>query len=99
MIAVDCPRPWEDEELLTVGTFQFNTTASFSCVSGHRLIGPTELFCQLNGQWNAPVPTCVPVSCPLLNVTDPRLYIEANGTAYDDLAVFSCAAGFSLKGP
>ncbi|OWA50277.1 Locomotion-related protein Hikaru genki [Hypsibius exemplaris] len=96
--AVDCPRPWDDEELITSGTFHFNSTVSFGCTDGHRLNGPSKIFCKLNGEWAQPLPSCVPVHCPPLNSTDSRLYIDFNGTAYDDVAVFSCSPGYKILG-
>ena len=96
--AVDCPRPWDDDQLITTGTFHFNSTAAFACADGHRLVGSSRIFCKLNGEWAQPLPSCVPVHCPPLNASDPRLYVDANGTAYDDVALFSCSTGYKILG-
>lgn len=45
-------------EVVVVGNFVFNSIATYSCQSGHKLIGTATRVCQENGQWSAEEPVC-----------------------------------------
>ena len=33
-------------------------TATYSCIDGYELVGPTERYCQSNGNWTSNPPQC-----------------------------------------
>ncbi|XP_055345512.1 locomotion-related protein Hikaru genki-like [Paramacrobiotus metropolitanus] len=96
--AVDCPRPWDDEQLLHTGNFHFNSTVTFGCIAGYRLVGPAAVYCKLNGEWAQSLPTCVAVQCAPLNSSDPNLFLDSNGTFYQASVTFTCAPGYRIVG-
>ncbi|NXC03681.1 CR1L protein, partial [Orthonyx spaldingii] len=67
-IPKSCTFPGEPENgrLVLPGSFAFGSTVNFTCNTGYRLIGHTEIECVIrNGvlKWNRNVPTCEAIPC------------------------------------
>lgn len=72
--------------------------AKFSCNEGYKLNSTdSSIECGDNGEWNAPVPTCIPVLCPAELSVD-HGYAVSNNRGVGDTVEFSCNAGFYLDG-
>ncbi|XP_053853872.1 complement receptor type 2 [Vidua macroura] len=63
-----CSYPGEpaNGRLLLPGAFTFGSTVNFTCNTGYRLIGPSEIECVLRNEaltWNRDIPTCQVIPC------------------------------------
>ncbi|KAI1286866.1 Sushi, von Willebrand factor type A, EGF and pentraxin domain-containing protein 1 [Halotydeus destructor] len=77
-----------------------NEQCTFACDNGYQLIGYNPIVCQSNGQWSAPVPTCMPNGgCPNIN---PPANGYSEGTCANaktgQTCVFNCFTGYRLVG-
>lgn len=75
----------------------YNSTATYSCITGYGPSGSTTRTCQANGTWSGTAPTCVIANCPALpnpsggSVSAPLL-------TYGATATYGCNAGYDLVG-
>ena len=73
------------------------STASYACLAGYSLSGPSLRICQASGAWTGTTPTCVSTGCAALS--DP-----AGGTVSAPLrsvgsqASYACRAGYTMVG-
>ncbi|XP_065844364.1 sushi, von Willebrand factor type A, EGF and pentraxin domain-containing protein 1-like isoform X1 [Oscarella lobularis] len=63
--------------------------ANYSCISGHRLVGPSSIQC-VSGRWVSDPPSCVLGCSTALGIDNGNVYI--NGS----VAVYSCKSGYRL---
>ncbi|XP_061593100.1 P-selectin [Cololabis saira] len=85
------------------GSNGFNSSCSFHCKLGFRMVGEPELVCQASGHWSRPVPICQAEQCSVLNHTD-----LIGGTmncshpikpySYNSTCEFRCQEGYELIG-
>ncbi|XP_076145380.1 sushi, von Willebrand factor type A, EGF and pentraxin domain-containing protein 1 isoform X2 [Alosa pseudoharengus] len=99
-LAISCGKPPKVEDAVAYVTSDtFESTVSYECNSGLRLVGPKNLTCLSDGKWSFPIPSCEASSesCggpqELLNgrVLEHSL---ASGQALG----FRCDKGFDLQG-
>ena len=50
------------------------STVTFECISGYSIVGPNQLYCQLDGSWNSTVPYCVAVTSTSVMSSSSILY-------------------------
>ncbi|XP_042320223.1 complement receptor type 2 [Sceloporus undulatus] len=66
---VSCPSPQIENGKVETGysvTYTYNQRITLCCNAGHRLAGSREIYCQVDGTWDPPLPRCEQVShCPL----------------------------------
>ncbi|XP_061926899.1 locomotion-related protein Hikaru genki isoform X3 [Apis cerana] len=43
----------------------FGSRAIFTCMWGHKLLGPQSIECQGDGSWSGDKPSCVEITCPI----------------------------------
>ncbi|XP_053400600.1 CUB and sushi domain-containing protein 3-like [Mercenaria mercenaria] len=72
-----------------ITTDGYVSTATFTCVTGYHVVGPSSATCDEAGAWNS-IPTCECDEQTAFSNGD----IEGNGTS----SQFSCDAGYSLIG-
>ncbi|XP_067012252.1 locomotion-related protein Hikaru genki [Anabrus simplex] len=72
--------------------------AIFQCPIGFKLNGTSNLTCQASGLWSSPIPQCLPIICPSLELDDPHLSLVEHNTSYGGRAVFRCSWGYKLTG-
>ncbi|XP_044746690.1 complement factor H isoform X3 [Coccinella septempunctata] len=78
---------------------KMNTHLKFSCSNGNSLIGAPEVICLPSGNWSAPFPVCESIECGEVGVVlAPHLKVLVISREVGGRAVFSCEAGFSIKG-
>ena len=46
------------ETIVDRAVLEYNTTASYHCVSGYELVGNTHQVCQGDGTWSGITPSC-----------------------------------------
>ena len=71
--------------------------ATYSCDTGHDLVGSPARSCLADGSWSGTAPVCVPVDCGIL----PRPQdgdVALDITTYGATAVYSCDPGFNVDG-
>ncbi|KAI0222756.1 hypothetical protein LSAT2_025993 [Lamellibrachia satsuma] len=74
------------------------SVATFSCDAGFRLKGSSQRTCQQNGNWDGDDITCDEIHCGSL-VTPSHGSASGSSDTVGSIVVFSCDAGFRLKGP
>ena len=74
-----------------------NSTVYFTCNTGYKLIGNTNITCLPNGQWsNASVPSCNITVCPPLTPPSHGHLTPPNQYTYGTVVTFSCEMGYGL---
>ncbi|KAK3927220.1 Locomotion-related protein Hikaru genki [Frankliniella fusca] len=71
-------------------------TASFSCPTGYTIKGAATVTCTGSGHWSHPPPVCVPIRCPALVLSDPRMRLVELNNSYGGHAIFACTFGYTL---
>ncbi|XP_019857190.1 PREDICTED: uncharacterized protein LOC100638611 isoform X13 [Amphimedon queenslandica] len=97
---VNCSKLIVDSEELSVfyNSTSYNSTATYSCVSGFNLAGVAERTCLSSGNWSGDPPSCEIVNCSELIVDSEELSVSYNSTSYNSTATYSCESGFNLVG-
>ncbi|CAL1545259.1 unnamed protein product [Lymnaea stagnalis] len=95
---VDCGVPAKiDHGTLAVGSFIYNSLASYQCQQGYTLDGDEDRRCQEDGTWSGGNPVCNPVSCgALAPITNGKVIY--NEVTFSSTAEYTCDAGFELRG-
>ncbi|XP_051518207.1 sushi, von Willebrand factor type A, EGF and pentraxin domain-containing protein 1-like [Myxocyprinus asiaticus] len=79
----------------------FNTV-QITCSPGFRLNGASQLRCGTDGSWTPSVPTCEPVKCPVINITNGVVMTNTKGSlheaVFDTIVQITCSPGFRLNG-
>ncbi|XP_019625813.1 PREDICTED: LOW QUALITY PROTEIN: sushi, von Willebrand factor type A, EGF and pentraxin domain-containing protein 1-like [Branchiostoma belcheri] len=76
------------------GGLCFGNIVTFSCNTGHQLVGGAAATCQEDGTWSA-LPVCERVCCSEVGVIR-NGQSTTTESCYNDVATFSCAPGFRL---
>ncbi|XP_026477208.1 CUB and sushi domain-containing protein 1-like [Ctenocephalides felis] len=101
--AVHCPvMPTRRGVAINTAATRMGTKLQLSCTNGNTMIGASELTCLPSGNWSAPFPVCESTECgevPMIptNASSPRVSVlsrEVGGSA-----LFSCPAGYGIRGP
>ncbi|KRZ13935.1 Locomotion-related protein Hikaru genki [Trichinella zimbabwensis] len=99
---ITCPKLQESEGAIlktTKGNY-FGSIADFQCHPGYKLQGPSRLRCLQTGEWSSKfLPKCFAVQCENITKNHPALSINVSSYNYNGIAVFNCAAGYSVEGP
>ncbi|XP_053287099.1 P-selectin isoform X1 [Pleuronectes platessa] len=85
------------------GCNRFNSSCSFHCELGFRLVGVPQLLCQTSGRWNHHVPLCQVEQCPVLNHTNSsggRMNCShpIADYSYNSTCEVRCDEGYELSG-
>lgn len=79
----------------------YEAVAQFRCQWGYKLQGAESIFCQIDGRWSAPVPTCLEIRClPPAVPLNGRLIEETNPGTYTvgSIVQFACNKRHQLVG-
>ncbi|XP_058030532.1 P-selectin isoform X3 [Ahaetulla prasina] len=83
------------------GEFQYQSSCTFLCTKGFRLLGSEVTACTASGKWTAPAPVCQAVQCQPLNIPVNGNFscIHIHGEFhYQSRCNFKCKEGFLIKG-
>ncbi|XP_070602812.1 P-selectin isoform X2 [Erythrolamprus reginae] len=83
------------------GEFQYQSSCTFLCSRGFRLLGKEVTECTASGKWTAPAPVCQAVRCQPLNIPVNGNFscIHIHGEFhYQSSCNFKCEEGFLLNG-
>ena len=74
-----------------------NSSVYFTCNTGYKPVGNTNITCLPNGQWsNASVPSCNITVCPPLTPPSHGYLTPPNQYTYGTVVTFSCQTGYGL---
>ncbi|XP_065178002.1 sushi, von Willebrand factor type A, EGF and pentraxin domain-containing protein 1-like isoform X3 [Sycon ciliatum] len=81
-------------------SFAYNSLVSYSCPERYQLVGPEELTCLPNGQWDGAPPRCEIAACiDPVDVSHATREDQANlNFPIGSSVVYTCAAGYSMTG-
>ncbi|XP_070287020.1 sushi, von Willebrand factor type A, EGF and pentraxin domain-containing protein 1 [Myotis yumanensis] len=72
-------------------------TAQLQCFKGFKLLGPSEITCEANGQWSSDFPRCEHMSCGSLP-TIPNAFISESDSLEENVITYSCRPGYVIQG-
>ncbi|XP_074870803.1 beta-2-glycoprotein 1 [Carettochelys insculpta] len=99
-----CPYPGPLKNgMIHFTDFNYQSLVHFSCEAGYTLNGTDTIQCMANGQWNATLPECQPVTCaspslPEFGVISYHKLTPGNVSVFQDVIVFECLSSFALIG-
>jgi len=89
------PRPNSIVEKVTGVT---GTKRTFTCEKGYHLEGEATLECRADGSWSHAEPVCAGDPCKTSLPTPENGMVDRNSGRVGEVATFSCAPGYTLKG-
>ncbi|XP_035679036.1 IgGFc-binding protein-like [Branchiostoma floridae] len=87
-----------DGALSPAGPYEYPNQVTFTCNPGYVLNGDATTTCQADGTWSNAVPTCEPISCPLLTAPTDGALSPAGPYEYPNQVTFTCNPGYVLNG-
>ncbi|XP_063042299.1 sushi, von Willebrand factor type A, EGF and pentraxin domain-containing protein 1 isoform X3 [Engraulis encrasicolus] len=99
-VAISCGKPPEVEDAdVLVNSDTFESTVSYECHQGFRLVGPGNLTCLSDGKWSSPVPKCeASVGSCLAPGELPKGRVLEHNLASGQALGFRCDKGYVLQG-
>ncbi|KAM8977202.1 membrane cofactor protein-like [Pelodytes ibericus] len=80
------------------GPYLPGSSVTFTCKKGFSLSGNGSVTCNINGQWEPPLPTCL-IECPAPIVPNAERLPESTGPYILNSAVtFKCFQNFTIRG-
>ncbi len=95
---IDCEIPTElpANVIVSGDSYTINSTITFTCNNGCKLIGNTNAICMSNKEWSNDFPKCLK-QCPLLQVSDMVIITPQKDTYLEgEVVMFSCVQGYTL---
>ncbi|XP_014840852.1 PREDICTED: E-selectin [Poecilia mexicana] len=81
--------------------FSYKKSCSFTCVPGHRLVGPSEVTCTADAEWSGTIPHCEAITCQNPDGAA-HMIVECSKPSTDlgpsSTCSFRCESGFELRG-
>jgi len=94
-----CPQlNTKDYHRLSSGHQHIGSNITVYCPNGFHTLGSSNLLCRDDGTWSSDLPTCIPVTCPALEISSQHLRILRLNNSYLGEAVFDCPFGYNLTG-
>ncbi|XP_051954495.1 sushi, von Willebrand factor type A, EGF and pentraxin domain-containing protein 1-like [Xyrauchen texanus] len=93
---VTCPAIFVSNGEVAPQAVVFNTVVQITCAPGFILNGAQQLRCGADGSWTSNVPTCEPVTCPDIYITNGQVAPQA--VVFNTVVQITCSPGFSLNG-
>ena len=96
-VGIHCGDPGLGPYLLrSVTSFKYPGTVAFSCPVGFNLHGVSVARCSANGTWNAALPHCTPLKCPVPTISKHAHIVSVNATFNGSLQL-ACNLGYVLN--
>ncbi|XP_053562653.1 complement receptor type 1 isoform X3 [Bombina bombina] len=101
-IVVSCSNPnvLNSERLSGfVGPYTLNSGVSFKCKDGFVMNGSSSSVCNIDSQWEPPLPECLAITCPEPEVPNSERVTGVSGPYIVNSQVsFKCKSNFTMKG-
>ncbi|KAJ0064417.1 hypothetical protein NL108_006437 [Boleophthalmus pectinirostris] len=79
--------------------FEYRTVVTYRCLVG-ALMGPSDIWCTMNGTWSSPLPQCKDITCPTPNIPNAAFVRSRTGRyQYRDAIYIHCNTRYTLVGP
>ena len=80
------------------GDYSPGTTVTYTCSVGYSLNGARVVTCLSSGRWSSGVPSCAPITCPILSeIANGRSSTVGDGSAGTRIT-YTCNSGYKLNG-
>ncbi|XP_055079306.1 complement receptor type 1-like [Periophthalmus magnuspinnatus] len=101
--ALECDDPPEVANAETSGyaqaPYKYRTVVRYRCLVG-TLMGPSDIWCTMNGTWSSPLPQCKDITCMPPNIPNASWVRSRTGRyQYRDNIYIQCDPRFTLVGP
>ncbi|XP_078578181.1 uncharacterized protein LOC144863095 [Branchiostoma floridae x Branchiostoma japonicum] len=91
------PAPLQGSVTLSDPTMYYQSIATYSCDSGHLLVGNRTATCLGAGVWSTEQPECQLVDCGPPNIAITNGELVLNSTLYQAVTGFRCNIGYRLN--
>uniref|UniRef100_A0A3B3VQU8 E-selectin-like n=1 Tax=Poecilia latipinna TaxID=48699 RepID=A0A3B3VQU8_9TELE len=79
--------------------FSYKKSCSFTCVPGHRLVGPSEVTCTADAEWSGTMPHCEAIRCPPLDAPENgHINCSDRQPVFNSQCSFACDQDYTLDG-
>ena len=81
--------------------YPYGITLKFTCNEGFEMTGNDIITCLASGEWSSVTPRCIPVQCPMPDVSVVKNLTATNGKDWFDIGEnlnFECDYGYELDG-
>lgn len=96
---ISCSGTFKLENGRISGDNTFNSSLSFTCNIGFRLVGHSSLTCMASGEWSGTAPLCDQIRCPTLPSFISHGLVIGSEVVYGATVTYICDTGYILIGP
>ncbi|XP_067886734.1 sushi, von Willebrand factor type A, EGF and pentraxin domain-containing protein 1 isoform X1 [Heterodontus francisci] len=92
-----CQRPVIHNGFATSEDISCGSRISFQCKEGFKLLGPSQVLCEVGGTWNSSLPYCGRISCGAPPVIR-NAFFNGSSSLHENAIAYNCLPGYTMKG-